>query len=174
MQKIGLRTLQGLCAVKKEERDRCFSLIFEKYKRLVYYVAYDITKDEEETKDIVSEAFLKMYEKRRFFASEKELKYYLLVTSKNISINRVKANLVHESISEDESGKEDGRNVNIYLEKFKDVLDEEEYRYLVLHLLYGFSYREIAKANGLTTAQVSSKYRRGIKKLQNFYGGEIQ
>lgn len=173
MKKIDFATIKGLCSVSKEERDRSFDLIFEKYRHLVYYVSYDILKDEEEAKDNVNDAFLKMYEKRRYFAGEKELKYYLLVTAKNLSINRLKAKEEHQDYSDEEVGKGDAQSANLYLDKFKDILDEEEYRYLVLHLLYGFSFREIGKANGLTTSQVSSKYRRGIKKLRSFYGGQI-
>ena len=173
MKKIDFSTIKGLCSVSKEERDRSFNLIFEKYRHLVYYVSYDILKDEEEAKDNVNDAFLKMYEKRRYFVGEKELKYYLLVTAKNLSINRLKANKEHQDYSDEEVGKGDVQSANLYLDKFRDILDEEEYRYLVFHLLYEFSFREIGKANGLTTSQVSSKYRRGIKKLRSFYGGQI-
>ena len=172
MEKIAYSTLKKLCSTSVEEMNKSFNLIFNKYRYLVYYVSFDILKNEEDAKDIVNETFMKMYEKRRDFMNESKLKYFLLVTAKNLSINRYKQNKDHLLYSEDVIGEEDKSNVSIYLEKFKEVLDKEEYHYLVLHLLYDFTFREIAKANSLTTAQVSSKYQRGIKKLRTYYGGK--
>ena len=171
MNKISYSLLKKLCSVSIEERNNAFNIIFEKYRYLVYYLSFDILKNEEDAKDIVNEAFLKMYEKRATFMSETNLKYFLLVVAKNLSINRYEQNRNIFSYTEDMKGKEDSGDISFYLEKFKDILDQEEYQYLVLHLVYEFTFREIAKANELTTSQVSSKYQRGIKKLRDYYGG---
>ena len=172
MEKISNSVIKNLCSSIREVRDDSFNLIFEKYRYLVYYVSYDVLKNEEESKDIVNETFLKMYENRRLFLNETKLKYFLMVTAKNLAINRYNKLKNYLSYSDDISGENDSE-LSLYLEKFKDVLDEEEYKYLVLHIIYEFSFREIAKANKLTTSQVSSKYQRGIKKLRDFYGGSI-
>ncbi len=172
MEKISNSVIKDLCSSIREVRDGSFNLIFEKYRYLVYYVSYDVLKNEEESKDIVNETFLKMYENRRSFLNETKLKYFLMVTAKNLAINRYNKLKNYLSYSDDISGENDSE-LSLYLEKFKDVLDEEEYKYLVLHIIYEFSFREIAKANKLTTSQVSSKYQRGIKKLRDFYGGSI-
>ena len=172
MEKISNSVIKDLCSSIREVRDDSFNLIFEKYRYLVYYVSYDVLKNEEESKDIVNETFLKMYENRRSFLNETKLKYFLMVTAKNLAINHYNKLKNYLSYSDDISGKNDSE-LSLYLEKFKDVLDEEEYKYLVLHIIYEFSFREIAKANKLTTSQVSSKYQRGIKKLRDFYGGSI-
>ena len=171
MGKITYSVIKKLCSPSKEEMNRSFNIIFEKYRYLVYTVAYDILKNVEESKDIVNETFLKMYEKRAKFTNEGDLKYYLLVIARNLSINRSKQLQYHLSYSDDMAGKNDDKDVSLYLEKFKRVLDREEYKYLVLHIVYGFTFLEIAKANHLTTSQVSSKYQRGIKKLRDYYGG---
>ncbi len=171
MEKVSYHTLRCLCSTSEEEMNQAFNIIFNKYRYLVYYVSFDILKNEEEAKDIVNETFMKMYENRRSFMSETKLKYFLLVTAKNLSINRYNKLKDHLTYSDDIGEKTDDEGVNIYLEKFKEVLDEEEYEYLVLHLIYGFNFREIANLNKLTTSQVSSKYQRGIKKLRDFYGG---
>lgn len=173
MEKINGLVLRRLCLTSKKKVNDSFNLIFNKYRYLVYYVSFDIIKNEEDAKDIVNETFLKMYERRTSFAKESKLKYFLLVTAKNLSINRLKANKYHLPYVDDIEGEKEEVGVSIYLEKFKEVLDEKEYQYIVLHLLYDFSFKEIAKVNELTTSQVSSKYRRGIKKLRDFYGGDF-
>ena len=69
-----------------------------------------------------------MYERRTSFAKESKLKYFLLVTAKNLSINRLKANKYHLPYSDDIEGEKEEVGVSIYLEKFKEVLDEKEYQ----------------------------------------------
>ncbi|MEE5995725.1 MAG: sigma-70 family RNA polymerase sigma factor [Candidatus Enteromonas sp.] len=172
MERIGYSTLKKLCSPSIEEMNGAFNVVFTKYRHLVYYVSYDILKNEDDAKDIVNETFLKMYEKRRDFMNESGLKYFLLVVAKNLSINRYNQAKYDVTYSDDAEGKQDEGNVSFYLEKFKDVLDEEEYQYLVLHIIYDFTFGEIARANKLTTSQVSSKYQRGVKKLRTFYGGK--
>ena len=88
MERIGYSVLKKLCSTSTEEINKAFNLVFEKYRYLVYYVSFDILKSEDEAKDIVNETFLKMYERRRDFMSESKLNYFLLVTAKNLSINR--------------------------------------------------------------------------------------
>ena len=173
MTKIRNQTIEKLRSTSKEVVDSVFNLIFNKYKNLVYYVSFDILKNSEDAKDIVNDTFLKMYENRGKLISETKLKYFLLVSAKNLSINRYNENKNHLPYSDDVEGQSDDSHLSIYLEKFKDVLDAKEYRFLVLHIVYEFSFREIAKTYNLTTSQVSSKYQRGIKKLRDYYGGKL-
>lgn len=172
-EKITYSVIKKLCSFDKEEVDASFNLIFKKFRYLVYYVAYDILHDDDEAKDIVEDTFIKMYEKRADFINEKKIKNFLMVTAKNLSINRYNELKKHLSYSDDIKGVEDNANLSIYLDEFKDILDQEEYNYLVLHIMCGFSFREIAKNKNLTTSQVSSKYQRGIRKLRDYYGGNI-
>lgn len=173
MTKIRNQTIEKLRSTSKEEVDSVFNLIFNKYKNLVYYVSFDILKNSEDAKDIVNDTFLRMYDNRDKLISETKLKYFLLVSAKNLSINRYNENKNHLPYSDDVEGQTDDSHLSIYLEKFKDVLDAKEYRFLVLHIVYEFSFREIAKTYNLTTSQVSSKYQRGIKKLRDYYGGKL-
>lgn len=146
-----------------------FNMIFKKYSNLVYYVSFDILRNEEEAKDIVNEAFLKMYDKRRDFTSESKLKYFLLVVAKNLAINRYNELKNKSPYVEEMSLSEDNIGISFYLDKFKEILDKEEFNYLFLHIIYGFTFLEIARANNLSLSQVSSKYRRGLIKLRKYY-----
>ena len=172
MERISRSVIKKLCSTSKEEVDYSFNIIFKKYRYLVYYVSFDILKNQEEAKDMVNETFLRMYDQRREFDSESKLKYFLLVTAKNLSLNRLKRIKIHLSYSDDLIGKYDTQSLSSYLSKFKGLIDKDEYKYLVLHLIYGFTFSEIADALKLTTSQVSSKYRRGISKLRTYYGGK--
>ena len=172
MDKLSPSTIKSLRCADLEKRNAAFRLVFEKYSHLVYYVSFDIVKNDEDAKDVVNEAFLKMFQHRDRIKDEASLKYYLLVTAKNLSINRYKEKEGHLDYSDDLESTSDAGSLSLYLDTFKEILDEEEYQYVVLHLLYDFPFREIARANHKSTSMVSSKYWRGIKKLRGFYGGD--
>ena len=53
MEKISCSVIRKLCSLSKEEVDESFNIIFNKYRYLVYYVAFDILKDDEESKLLV-------------------------------------------------------------------------------------------------------------------------
>ena len=53
-----------------------------------------------------------------------------------------------------------------YIEKFKAFLTEEEIELVVLRLLYGYRFREIAEEKGVSENVISSKYKRTIDKLK--------
>ena len=59
-----------------------------------------------------------------------------------------------------------------YIEKFKDFLSKEEVDLIVLHLLYDFTFKEIAKDKSTTVDVISSRYRRAILKVKQHYKGE--
>ena len=172
MERITYKTLKNLCSSNEEKVNKAFDLIFNKYRFLIYYVSLEILKDKEEAKDIVEGTFLKMYERRRYFMNERGVKYFLLRTAKNDSINRLKEINIHEQYSDDINGVKDKDDYSSYYDKFKKLVDEEEFDYLIKHLVYGFTFREIALGKRVTTSVVSSKYRRGLKKLKDYYGGK--
>ena len=68
------------------------------------------------------------------------------------------------------------KNLYLYVISLMDVatLPENEYEIdlVVLHLLYDYSFKEIAKQYNVSTSVISSKYRRTIKKVKQYYKGE--
>ena len=58
---------------------------------------------------------------------------------------------------------------NDYIEKFKEFLDEEEIDLIVYHLLYGFTFKDLAIMKNVTTDVISSKYRRTLIKIRKNY-----
>lgn len=50
------------------------------------------------------------------------------------------------------------------------VLDPEERRIIVLHVLFGYRHREIGEQLGLPTGTVTSKYKRATEKLRRAMG----
>ena len=73
---------------------------------------------------------------------------------------------------DDVEGKEEKRDdFQEYLTKFSSFLDESEIDLLVYHLLYDYSFKEIASLLGVSINSVTSKYKRTIDKVKKHYKG---
>ena len=124
----------------------------------------------EDAEDIVSQTFLKFFENKNEVKSGHGVKYYLVTITKNL-ITDLKRRKAKEVPLEDDIP---SSNIEYdeHIEIFKKFLDEEEIEYMVLHLLYGFTFKEIASEKNLSVDAISSKYYRAIQKAKKYYGKE--
>ena len=111
-----------------------------------------------------------MYSNKENIDSTKNLKYYLTTISKNLSLNYINSIKQEEELDENIVYSEDTHDhFNEYIEKFKEFLNEEEIDLLVYHLLYGFTFKDIAMMKEVSIDVISSKYRRTIIKIRKYY-----
>ena len=77
---ISALTLANLTSKNRNVMEKAFNAIYSEYSYLVFYVAFDYLKDQEQTKDIVNEVFMKFYENRYKIKYAKSIKYYLVTS----------------------------------------------------------------------------------------------
>ena len=71
------------------------------YSRLCYY-AYKITNNQESSKDIVQDVFLKYHSKPAEFSSELAIKNFLYLAVKNACLNFIRHDLVEKKFAENQ------------------------------------------------------------------------
>ena len=170
MSKINFKVLYDLKSPSREKMENAFNTIYKEYSYLVFYVSLKIVKDNDIAKDITNETFYKFYSNKDNIDSEKNIKYYLTTISKNLSLNYLSSIKHEEPLDENVMYKNEQRDhFNDYIEKFKEFLDEEEIDLIVYHLLYGFTFKDLAIMKNVTTDVISSKYRRTLIKIRKNY-----
>lgn len=169
MAKITSRTLNKLKSTSQSKMENAFNMIYEEYSYLVYYISLKIVKDKEVAKDITNETFLKFFDKKNSLKNIESVKSYLTITSKNLSLNYLTDQ--NRIVPLDEEPIEESKydDFEHYISKFKEYLNEDEIDLIVYHLLYGFSFKDIALKNNTTVNVVSSKYRRAIIKVRKHF-----
>lgn len=173
MGKVSTKILDNLKSPLREKMEESFNYIYHEYSYLVFYISLQIVRDNEAAKEITNETFYKLFLNKDKIDNNKNLKYYLTTISKNLSINYLNSLKNQEEYVEGISFYEDNHDhFNDYIEKFKEFLNQEELDLIVLHLLYDFSFKEIAKEKGTTVDAISSKYRRTLVKVRKHYKGE--
>jgi RNA polymerase sigma-70 factor (ECF subfamily) len=75
--------------IRNKDRE-LYSWMFDRYSHTMYLIALDILKDHELARDIVQEAFLKLWEKSDTIDIQSSIKSYLFRTAANLAINKYK------------------------------------------------------------------------------------
>ena len=170
MAKITFLTLNNLKSTSKEVVENAFNIVYKEYSYLVFYVILQIVKDNDLALELTNETFTNFFINKNNINSSKNVKYYLVTTGKNLAINRMKKDSRIIELGDNytyELNKTD--DFKSYIEKFKDFLNQEEIDLIVYHLLYDFSFKEIAKSKEVSINVISSKYKRAIDKIKKYY-----
>lgn len=166
------KDLKDLKSSSKQVMERAFNDIYQEYKLLVYFVSFDILKNQEDAKDITNETFMQFFINKNKIRNHKKIKYYLLTTCKNLSINLLKKNNKYEQLDNEIACFDQKNEFNTYIDKFKEYLNEEELELIIYKFLYDFTFKDIANEQGVSIDSISSKYKRTLDKVKKHYKGE--
>jgi RNA polymerase sigma-70 factor (ECF subfamily) len=78
-----------------------FKYIFNLFHNLIYIYSLNLLRDEPEAKDIASESFIKLWERRGGFENLDKIKAFLYITARNSCISRLRSRKI-KSRSEEE------------------------------------------------------------------------
>ena len=140
--------------------------IFETYKTDVFRFALSITRDIHLSQDITQDVFLSLIKNAYQIQDMEKIKSWLLTTTKNIGINTLKKRSY-------EAGETDislsVAEIDIYQAEFfamLDCLDEADRQIVVLHIVNGLKYREIALIVHMQPGTVRQRYARSLKRIK--------
>ena len=74
----------------KLKKKYAFDLVYQEYYRLVYYIALDITRDEQVSQDVLQETFIKLMNDISNYQEKGSFKQYLASIAKSCALNAYK------------------------------------------------------------------------------------
>jgi RNA polymerase sigma-70 factor (ECF subfamily) len=131
---------------KKEKVSRNIEDMYERYYDMLYRVSFSYLKNTEDTKDLVSEIFLKLLQKKIHFQSAEHEKAWLLRTMINLCKDFLK-NWRRKNENIDDYINLEGANPFQVNETVKTIMELPERYRDVIYLYYyeGYASEEIAK-----------------------------
>lgn len=155
--------------------------LYNDNRQQMYWVAFNILKDEHLAEDAVQEAFVRMIENlEKFeFISAKKQKALMSIIVKHIAIDMKRAD--KESVSEEQvQYAMDNKamlkmpdNINMmHLKNCMEKLPDEYLSPLKLQVVYGYSEDEIGRMLGISKSLVGVRIFRARKKLKELYNSE--
>ena len=148
-----------------------FERLYIETKRGVYAFVYTYLGNRFDSEDALQNVYLKIKSNIRSYRPGTNGLAWILEIAKNTALNELRAqanrrkseyapNLVADDISDKTAVKE------LVVNTMREVLDEEEQRIVILHVVWGYRHREIAEIIGCPTGTVTSKYKRAVDKLK--------
>ena len=156
-----------------------FEYLYQKYKNLLYYKAWDILRDEMTAEDAVSETMIRLYRNMGKVgdADSPQTASFLVTIVRNVSLTLLqKRKAAPAPLPDDEDWDEPADPLDLEAEVLDGIteerlclvigrLDEESRDIFVLKYAHDLSHKEIADQLGLTENNVTVRLHRTRKRL---------
>lgn len=168
-----------LSLLRKNDKD-AFTIIYERYHKRIYIIAFKYLKDQELTKDAVQHIFLKLWEYRSLQKINISLKNYLFTMIKNHVLNEIRNNTTAlEKIYELSQNPEEATNEFIDTLEKQDMtarlyeainnLPEQKKNVCLYKLKENLSNQDIAEKMQISVPTVKTHYSEAIKALRKHF-----
>jgi RNA polymerase sigma factor (sigma-70 family) len=149
MNKINTKELHQIFVNLKENREKSFNELYEKYDKLIYAISFSILKNKENSEDIVQIVFTKIYRLDNKKLPETNEASWLYTLTKNESLNYLKKqnNIVALDELMDIPYEDTELNKIIDEDSYKRLmnkLDEKEREIVNLKVIAGMKFKDIS------------------------------
>ena len=173
---------------------RTLEMLYRKYWRLIYSLAYSILLNSHDAEDVSQEVFLRAIQNLKRIKARK-FKQWLCITARNCAIDRIRERkrllpIDIRGTARDEMLSPLDQNVQKYLDvraeelylmdvvrgRFYDIVREGlailsglDRQLVILHYFNDLSYKEIGKIVGISASNVGIRLHRARKRLREFF-----
>ena len=173
----GSATDEALFVALQQGNKFALSILYNRYSRLVYTIAFRILNSGPEAEDLTQDIFLNLWQKQTYNPSRSALSRFLSTITRNRAIDRVRSRGIRRRILkgmasqpidsfslpvEQASRGERSQRVREALR----TLPEKQRDLLWLAYYHGFSQSEIASHTNIPLGTVKSRMRQGLLKLK--------
>lgn len=172
-------TDEALFLSLKEGDQSALAILYNRYDRLVYTIAFKVLNNAPEAEDLTQEVFLELWQKNTYNPSRSSLSRFLGMLTRNRAIDRIRARSNQrrilkgmtpqlpsvEAFSLPEKSASQGERSQRVRQALQD-LPEKERDLLWLAFYHGLSQSEIAAQTNIPLGTVKSRMRQGLLKLK--------
>lgn len=159
---------------QKGDKEVLTRLILKK-KDMLYKIAFSYIKNEQDSLDILQDTILDVYEK---IENLKKPQFFytwvirILINNCNDRYNKNRRNCFMDS-SQDIQGDEPSARIadRLDLQAAIVCLDNGKQEIILLHLLEGLTFKEIAKIFNCSESTIKYRYYAGLEKMKNILSG---
>lgn len=159
--------------------ESAFTVIYERYHKLLYVVAFNYLKNQEMAEDAVQQVFLKLWESKNIIAVSINLKNYLFTMIKNHVLNEIRNNqnaieknyeLAQLSLGFDDEllARLEEKEMMSHFYKAINRLPEQKRQVCLFKLQGNLSNLDIAQQMKISVPTVKSHYSQAIKMLRPY------
>lgn len=153
-----------------------FERLYEETKRGVYSYLFSYFDNIADCEDAMQDTYLKIKQNINRYTPGTNGLAWILQIAKNTALNALRSKRLRENgivySEEPTTGLENYELKETLTTIMKRVLDEDEQRIIILHAIWGYKHKEIAKIMDKPVGTVTSKYKRAVDKLKTAWKEE--
>ena len=144
-----------------------FNWFYENSKKQLFYNILSYTKNYELSEDLLQETYVKFLTNIKNIDDKVNVLGYLMVMSKNITLDYFKKNNRIETLNEEDISFEDDKiHETMLVSKIKEILNDIEFKILILHILGELTFNEIKDIVKKPLGTVLWIYNNSLKKVR--------
>ena len=144
-----------------------FNWFYENSKKQLFYNILSYTKNYELSEDLLQETYVKFLTNIKNIDDKVNVLGYLMVMSKNITLDYFKKNNRIETLNEEDISFEDNKiHETMLVSKIKEILNDTEFKILILHILGELTFTEIKDIVKKPLGTVLWIYNKSLKKVR--------
>ena len=176
MKKIDEKELHSIFSEFKNRNQSAYNLLYEKYYKLVYSIAFSVLKNKDDSEDIANEVFTKIYKLDKEKLPVSNEASWLFTVTRNECFTYLRKSRVNISIDEIYDVPSDSKEIqeivdSEYYNKLISGLSEQEKTIVSLKVLSGFTFSKISQVMNIPIGTVQWKYYKAISALKVSVGG---
>lgn len=176
-----------LTTIEDEQTRNKVEEVYRLYRKLLYFIAYDVLRDHHEAEDMVQSAIIKICDHIHKFEDIQcnKTRGFLVIVVRNLAINVYNQRKRRSDMNMDELGNITDSQIDMNPEQYLLKIDNAEWvarklaqinseyaDFLVLRYTYQFSINEISHLMNVTENNVRVKLYRARKALQELMKGD--
>lgn len=170
--KIEDRLKEALKYQSIHEINQLFNEIYLGYFKLIYFIIAKYVSTKEDVEELVDNVFINFYNKIKTTPID-NVKYYLIVSAKNISLNFLKKNKIKYVEFDDNFiyEKTEKPNNDKYYEiicDMQNVLSDFEIEIILKHVIFAYTFDDLSKLYNKPLKTIYSIYSRSIQKYKKY------
>ncbi len=157
----------------KNRNESCFRDVYYSYNRLIYYIAFSILKNKDDAEEVVQDTFVRLMENIDRYNHQGRFRQYIASLAKSTAIDhyRKQKKVLTDEYDENMASANEDPKADVLLTLEMTLLPDEAY-IVSLHIVYDFTFKEIADDLQESIGTIQAKYYKAIKKLKNYYKKE--
>lgn len=159
----------------KNGDNSAFDYVYESTYKAVFFTVYKVLNDKSLAEDITHEVYITAIKKLSLYMEDSNFCGWLITMAKRLAINEYNKRKKEFSVDYTE-------NESLYGEYFvedkadnslmtlaKKLLNEEEYKIVMLCVMAGYKRREVAEMLNMPIGTVTWKYNEALEKIKKHY-----
>lgn len=140
--------------------------LYELINKNVYAFALSILRNHDDALEVMQDTFITIYNNAGRYQNKDRPMAWILTITKNLSYMKLRKCKKTTDIEDLVFTSDDNNDDKIFVKHLLDKLTKEEREIVILHVVNGFKFHEIAKLLNLKLSTTLSKYHRAIKRIK--------